>query len=327
MPANLPPEFFEVEKKYRAARTIQEKIAALREMLSVMPRHKGTDKLHAEIRAKISRLQKELEAQKKTGKRTFSLYVPREGAGQVALMGYTNSGKSSLLSCLTNKKPLIADYPFTTTQPEVGMMDYEDIQIQIVDLPPVREEKVEYWQREIYRNCDLLALVVNPVSQDPISEVEGLLKTAEGLGIELSQQDEYSLTGRQKKRFIWIFTHADHPQAQENLEFLKEEFPAIKEEVLVSCKDGRGLEELKERIFRKLRIIRVYTKEPGKQPDLTDPLILPEGADVVQAAERIHKDFARNLKYARVWGSAKFPGQRVERGYILKDKDIVEFHI
>lgn len=327
MPANLPPEFFEVEKKYRTARTIQEKIAALKEMLSVMPKHKGTDKLHAEIRAKISRLQKELETQKKTGKRTFSLYVPREGAGQVALLGMTNSGKSSLLACLTNKKPLIADYPFTTTAPEVGMMKYEDIQIQLVDLPPAREGRVEYWQREIYRNCDLLALVVNPVSKDPISEVENIAKTLENIGIELSQEDEYSFSGKQKKRHLWIFTHADIEEAKENLEFLKEEFPFFEASLLVSCKTGEGLEGLRREIFRKLKIIRVYTKEPGKQPDLSDPLILPEGADVLKAAEKIHKDFARKLKYARVWGSSKFPGQRVERNYVLKDRDIVEFHI
>ncbi len=328
MPANLTPEYFEAEKKYRAARTIEEKIAALREMLAVMPKHKGTDKLQADIRAKISRLQKLLKEERKSGGKRRFLYPQREGAGQVAIVGPPNSGKSSLLASLTGAHPVIADYPFSTHEYVPGMMNFEDIQIQLIDLPPFVEGHLTFWQIDIVRNCDLVLLVADLASDSILEDLQSVINVLEERKISLigSGARVDDIFGPVHKRTLLIANKMDAEGAQERLEVLREffsQYPIIP----VSASTGEGLEKLPNTIFRELEVIRVYTKEPGHPPDMKDPLILPAGATVIDAAEKIHKDFARKLKYARLWGSSKFGGQRVEKHYELKDKDIVEFHI
>jgi len=328
MPANLPPEYFAVEKKYREARTISEKIAILKEMLSVIPKHKGTEKLQAEIRTKISRLQKEAKEAKKEKRRDYLFHPRREGAAQVVLVGFPNAGKSQLLSALTNARPEVAPYPFTTMIPQVGMMPYEDIKIQIVDLPPLTGERAEYWQLDVIRGADLVLLVVDLTQDSLVEEVDEIKRRLEKSAIYLVGRGgrEERVVGPVKKRTIIVANKEDEEISKENLrilgEFYSNEFPILP----ISAKEGSGIEELKDLIFKELEIIRVYTKKPGKPPDLKDPLILRKGSTVLDAAEALHKDFRKNFRYARVWGSAKFDGQRVERNHILKDGDIVEIH-
>ncbi|MDI6850532.1 MAG: TGS domain-containing protein [bacterium] len=329
MPANLPPQYFEAEKEYRNAKTIEEKIQALRKMLSIMPKHKGTDKLQAEIRAKISKLQEELENQKK-GKRTGPhWYIKKEGAGQVILLGLPNSGKTTLVNALCNTNFVTANYPFTTQQPQAAMMDFEDIKIQLIDTPPLKEEN-DYRIFELIRNADLLTIVLglesNPILdftfiQEKLSEKNITLKGT-GTG-------EYELFGPVTKRAIVILNKLDLTKDTKYLEDLESHFKDTYGIITfpLSALYGTGTEEVKKEIFKELDIIRVYTKEPGKQPVLEDPLILKRGSTVLDAAREIHKDFEKKLKYAKVWGSTKFEGQRVERDYRLEDKDIVEFHV
>lgn len=330
MPANLPPQYHAAYQKYREAKTIEEKIAALKEMWAVMPKHKGTDKLQAEIKRRLAQLKEELEIQKRKKKGKGFAFPEREGAGQVVLVGPPNSGKSSLLKSLTNANPEIADYPFTTQLPRVGMMPYEDIQIQIIDLPPFTGDEVVWWQREIVRMGDLVLFLVD-LSQDTLLEdFESIKKYLEDKNIYLvgkEEKREEEFGGPAKKKTIVVGNKIDEQNAMERFEILKELLNERFDIVEISCKENINLDKLKKIIFKNLEIIRVYTKEPGKPPDLKDPLILPLGSTVVEAAEKLHKDFAKNLKYARVWGGAKFDGQRVPREYVLKDKDIVEFHI
>jgi hypothetical protein len=329
MPANLPPQYFEVEKRYREARTLQEKIAILKEMLAIVPKHKGTEKLQAELKSKISRLQKEAREKPKTARRDTIFHPKREGAAQVVIVGPPNSGKSKLLSSLTRATPEVAPYPFTTQIPQVGMMEFEDIKIQMVDTPPITEEHIAYWQIDIIRNADLVLLVVDAFQDDVIEYIDGIIKRLKDSKIELitGEEGEQFVVGPVKKRTLLVANKIDLPQSRDNLSIIKEfygnKFPIVS----ISAETGEGIEELKGRIFQELDIIRVYTKTPGKPPDMKDPLILKTGSTVLDAARAIHKDFEKNLKYARLWGSSKFPGQRVERNYILKDKDIVEFHI
>lgn len=330
MPANLPPQYHAAYQKYREAKTIEEKIAALKEMWAVMPKHKGTDKLQAEIKRRIAQLKEELEIQKRKKKGKGFIFPEREGAGQVVLVGPPNSGKSSLLKSLTNANPEIAEYPFTTQLPNVGMMPYEDIQIQIIDLPPFTGEEVVWWQREIVRMGDVVILLLDLSKDTLLEDFENIKNYLESKNIYLigkEEKKEEEFGGFAKKKTIVVGNKVDEPIARERFEilkeFLKEKFDIIE----ISCKDKTNLDSLRELIFKNLEIIRVYTKEPGKPPDLKDPLILPLGSTVIEAAEKLHKDFAKNLKYARVWGGTKFEGQRVPRDYVLKDKDIVEFHI
>ncbi len=328
MPANLTPEYFEAEKKYRAARTIEEKIAALREMLAVMPKHKGTDKLQADIRAKISKLKKLLAEEKKSGGRRRFIYPRKEGAGQCVLVGPPNVGKSSILAALTKAKPVIAPYPFSTQNYVIGMMPFEDIQIQLIDTPPFVPKKLPFWQIDITRNCDLVLLVADLSTDTLLDDLETTFQAFEEHKITLIGKGERGeeIFGPVRKRTLVLASKVDAEGAADRLEILKEflpDFPIVP----VSAVTGEGLEEVKPLIFKELEVIRVYTKEPGHPPDMSDPLILKLGSTILDAAEKIHKDFARKLKYARVWGSSKFDGQRLERTYVLQDKDIVEFHI
>jgi ribosome-interacting GTPase 1 len=329
MPANLPPQYFEAEKEYRNAKTIEEKIHALKKMLAIMPKHKGTDKLQAEIRAKIAKLQEELENQKKGKKSGAHWYIKKEGAGQVLLLGLPNSGKTTLVNTLCNTNFETADYPFTTQQPHAGMMDFEDIKIQLIDTPPIKDDN-DYKIFELVRNADLLAIVLS-LDSDPISDFNFIQEKLSERNITLkgSGTGDYELFGPVTKRAILILNKLDLTKDAQYLKDLENHFKGKFGLIAfpLSALYGTGTEELKQEIFKELEIIRVYTKEPGKPPVLADPLILKKGSTVLDAAREIHKDFEQKLKYAKVWGSTKFEGQRVERDYKLQDKDIVEFHI
>ncbi len=333
MPANLPPQYHAAYQKYREAKTLEEKISALKEMYAVMPKHKGTDKLQADIKRKIAQLKEEQQIQKQKRRGVGFILPKKEGAGRVVLIGPPNCGKSSLLKVITNAQPEIADYPFTTTQPNIGMMPYEDVQIQIIDLPPFANEEVPWWQREIVRSSDLVVFIVDLSHDnfwDDFVNIKNYLQSKNiYLKSEITQKEnEYEeLEGPVFKKTIICGNKIDAPGGERRGEVLRNKFGQIWTLVLISAQQGINLDEFKKYIFENLGIIRVYTKQPGQPADLSDPLILPQGARVIDAAEKLHKDFARKLKYARIWGSAKFDGQRVPRDYTLQDKDIIEFHI
>jgi len=327
MPANLPPEYFAAEKRFREAKSIPEKIAALEAMLAIMPHHKGTDKLRATLRRKLAKLREEGEQRRGRGGRGDLYTVRKEGAGQVAMAGVPNCGKSQLLASLTNATPEVADYPFTTQLPQAGMIPYENIKIQLVDLPPLSLDHAEPWVFNILRGADLL-LVVLDLSHDPLGELETLREMMRGQRIVLLGLDEAKGEwGLYPKKAIIVGNKGDLDPEGENLTVLRELYGEGIPMVQVSAKEGEGLEELKRKIFSMLEIVRVYPKPPGKQPDMSNPVILKRGSTVEDLAEEIHKDFVSKLRYARIWGSARFDGQRVHRDYPLSDGDIVELHI
>jgi hypothetical protein len=330
MPANLPPEYFGAEKRFKLASSPAEKVLALEELIATIPKHKGTDKLRGDLRRKLSQLRKEAETLRRSrkGGRGELYVVQREGAAQVALVGFPNSGKSSLLASLTNATPVIADYPISTLTPLPGMMPYEDIQIQLVDLPPIGNESTDGWVSGILRISDALLLVLDS-AEDLEAQAELLI---EQLGkwriyiIESQLSESESSIGVFKKALL-VSNKRDYPGTQENFIRLKERYGHHCPCITVSTLKKENLEELKMAIFELSGIIRVYSKPPGKDPDLSKPFTIPSGSTVLDLAESIHKDFIPNLKYARIWGSARFDGQRVEKSYVLKDRDVVEFHI
>ncbi|MCX7995825.1 MAG: 50S ribosome-binding GTPase [candidate division WOR-3 bacterium] len=320
MPANLPPQYFEVEKKYREAKTLQEKLFYLQELLAVIPKHKGTEKLQAELKAKISKTKELMEKSKKSTGSTAWYQVERQGAGQVVLVGLPNCGKSSLLNILTRTNVEVAPYPFTTTSFQVGMMEYEDIKIQIVDTPPV-SEGAPAWLYAAFRFADLLLILLDASSDNLLEQMEIIKKELDSRNIFIE---------REKPEFrnnLILLNKMDINKSEENseifLEFYEGKFNVLK----ISTKTGLNIETLKQKIFENLNIIRVYTKKIGQPVERKDPIVLKIGATVIEAAEHIHKDFKKNLKYTRLWNARGYNGQRVEKNYILQDGDIVEFHV
>lgn len=328
MPTNLPPEYFEAERRYKEARTPAEKAVTLEQLLSTIPKHKGTDRLRGDLRSKLAKLREEAVKQKKAGK--GSLYnVEREGAAQICLVGFANAGKSSILKSLTNANPVIADYPMTTVMPLSGMMPFEDIQFQLVDLPPVGSETTDGWVSGILRNADALMLVAD-LSDDPEVQAELLLDQLRSWNIPLAARSAQHRSGDglpRVKRGLLVGTKLDRPGAVDGLRRLRETFGETHRAVGVSNFTKENLEELKRAIFEVSEIIRVYSKEPGKEPDYRTPFTIPAGSRVLELAELIHRDFVTNLKYVCIWGSTRFAGQRVQRDYVLRDRDVVEFRL
>jgi hypothetical protein len=329
MPANLPPEYFEAEKIFKQAGTLSEKTAALEDLLATIPKHKGTDKLRADLRRRLSQLRKDAISRKKGGR--GDLYVvEKEGAAQIALVGFPNAGKSSLLARLTNANPVIADYPLSTLTPLPGMMPFEDIQFQLVDLPPIGNESTDGWVSGILRYADALLLVID-LTEDPDIQAELLIDQLARWNIHLKKNTEIRnvpdrIPAGIFKRTLIAANKMDKGAYDAGFLKLKNKYDQLYRCIAVSALKRENLEELKRAVFEVCGVIRAYSKPPGKEPDISKPFTIPEGSTILDLASFIHKDFLFHLKYARVWGSAKFDGQRVEKNHILQDRDIVELN-
>ena len=383
MPTNVNYEYFKAEERYHKARTLEERIAATEELIRAAPKHKGAERLLKTLKQRLARLRMELEEkrERKVGRGGGpSFAVKKEGAAQVALVGLPNSGKSKLLSELTSARPEVADYPFTTREPVPGMMQFEDVQIQLVEVPAIVEgsslgKGLGARPLSVARNADAIALVVD-LSVDPVSHVRVLVDELEAAGIRLNRrppritiqrrssggieirgagmveggeeeakrifQDhrisnafvviEEPVTVEQFEealsestvylRAFVILTKFDSANVAENLAQLESEFGG---EMKFLGAD-EPIEKLKRTIYEDLELIRVYTKRPDEAP-ANRPIAVPRDSTVLDVARSVHKDFEKGLKFARVWGSTKFPGQQVPRDYVLRDKDIVELHI
>jgi ribosome-interacting GTPase 1 len=326
MPANLTPAYREAEAEFRAAVTREEKMAALEEMLRVIPKHKGTEHLQADLRSRLSKLRQ--EPKKKGPSKGLSHKIPKEGAGQVTLVGAPNSGKSSLVGTLTHAKPEVAAYPMTTLKASPGMMPFEDIGFQLVDLPPLCHEHVEPWVYDLIRASDLVWLVVSVTKPlQGLELVEELLGSkAIGLFPAGGSPPADARPGWTYKRAVLVVTGMDLPGARGDLEALAELVDLPWPTAAVSATSGEGMAELGTTTFGALDIIRVYSKEPRKEADLTRPFTLPKGSTVKDLAKAIHKEIAQEIKFARVWGPSAFDGQSVHEHHMLEEGDVVELH-
>lgn len=327
MPANLTPIYYSAEEKYKQAKDDHERLKALREMLAVIPKHKGTDKLQGDIKRKIARLKEEQQTKKTKGPKRFAYHVDKEGAGQVAVVGPTNVGKTQLVNALTNATFEVENYPFTTRLFQPAMMLYEDIQIQLVDFPPLSREHLENWVPSLIKNSDALLLVFDFSRDDLLDQVETSLELLQYHKIEI---EDIKTT---KEDFRWccmksviVANKMDISKSKNNLSIFKEfygnRFPIF----TTSAKDKTSIEELILKIVKLLNIVRVYSKRPGYDPEYNNPFILSRGKTLLDFAKIVHHDFAKNLKYARVWGKNKFEGQRITKRYTLEDKDVIELH-
>ena len=319
MPANLTPQYIETERKLRSAKTSEEKLAIYKELLMVIPKHKGTEKMQADLKTKISRLTKEIQRKPAT-KRGIDYFTPREGAGQAVLVGPPNSGKSQLLNSLTNAHSEVADFPYTTRIPVVGMVPFEDVQIQLIDIPSLGDEHIDPWVFGIIRNAEMIILVCDLGSNYVVEDTGLVLEKLKETKIELDTADPNA------KVCLLVGNKAELPNAADRIKELAEFYGDRFRFHPISSVTGAGVEEFRRILFESLGIIRVYTKAPGKPIERRDPVILKKGSTVLDAAERIHKDFLQGLKYVKLWNQS-LNGLRVEKSHMLEDQDVVEFHV
>jgi ribosome-interacting GTPase 1 len=324
MPANLTPEYLAADRKFREATTPEAKLAALEEMLRTIPKHKGTEKMQADLKRRMARLRDEQQRRKGASRARPFYHIEREGAGQIVLVGAPNVGKSSLLAALTNATPQIADYPFATRVPVAGMAAFEDVQSQLVDLPPVSAESAEGWLFALIRAADGALVVVDLADQEVLTSTETVLGLLAASQITLIPPGQ--ARGPNQVPAIFVAAKLDASGAAQTLEIFKEFYGDRLPVLPVSAEQDVNLSELRRQMFQMLRLVRVYSKKPGRKPDLAVPYILKRGTTVLDAAAVVHKDFAERLKYARLWRRGEIEGLMVGRDHVLEDGDILELH-
>lgn len=332
MPANLSPEYKAAESAFRKAREPKERLERLREMLRTIPKHKGTDHLQADIKRRIKELSEELEAPRKGGpaRGAPSHVVRPEGAAQVALVGPPSAGKSALHARLTGSGARAGDYPFTTQVPQAGMLAYEDIAFQLVDLPAVSPGHPVPWLASALQTADACLLVADVADPACLEAIEALLAELRAKRVRLVSSDVMEEDDPFTLRLptLLVASKADRlrdPKADVRalLEIEGLDYPAL----AVSAETGLGLDEIGRWLFSRLGILRVYTKSPGKAPEHGRPFTLRRGQTVEDVARLVHQDLASSFKYARLWGKSGFGGQHVGRAHALADGDVVELHV
>jgi len=323
MPANLTPEYERAERRYREAATDDERLEALRDMLRTIPKHKGTDKMQADLKRRISQLRK-AEAKKGPKRGADPFHVPKTGAGQVVLVGPPNVGKSMLVAATTNAAVKVTDYPFATAIPAPGMWPHEDAQFQLVDTPPVTPGHVFGGLISTVRLADVVAVVVD-AADEPLEQAEMVLNVLaeKNLALRSIPRSELDPADSSVRGGVIVANKTD-AAPPENVATLRELYDGRIEVWAVSAATGDGLAALGRRLWELLAVIRVYTKEPGRPPDMTKPFTLPVGATVDDLAREIHRELPEKMKHARIWGDGRFRGQQVHRTESLRDKDVVE---
>jgi ribosome-interacting GTPase 1 len=328
MPANLTPQYLEAEANFKQAKTIPEKIKALEIMMAIIPKHKGTEKIRAQLKSRMAKLKEELQRKPTIGRAEQAYTIKREGAAQVVLLGLPNSGKSSLFSQVTHAFSEVAEYPFTTQKPIPGMMKFENIQIQLVDTPPIQLDHIEPGLSNLIRNADALLLIID-LTENPVFQMEILQEELKQMKIEIVGKGPIpSLEGGWgSQKTLLLGNKCDVSNAMEGYRIFETRFKDTFPILPVSAKEGMNCEELKKEVYQLLGILRVYTKAPGEEPDLTEPVVLKKGSTVGDVALSIHKDFFAKLRYAKIWGSGKFGGQMVKRDHQINEGDVIELHI
>jgi len=328
MPANLTPQYLEAEARFKQAKTTQEKIKALEVMMAIIPKHKGTEKLRGQLKSRMAKLKEELQRKPTLGRAEQAYTIKREGSAQVVLLGLPNSGKSALFSKVTNAFSEVADYPFTTQKPVPGMMKFENLQIQLVDTPPIQLDHIEPGLSNFIRNADALLLIVD-LTEDPVFQMEILLEVLKEMKIMVVGKSTVPPlgVGWASLKALLLGNKCDVKNAMEGYRAFEARFRETFPILPISAKEGMNSEDLKKEVYQILGIIRVYTKVPGGEADLEEPVVLRKGSTVGDVALSIHKDFVAKLRYAKIWGSGKFDGQMVKRDYRVNEGDVIELHI
>ncbi|RKU37862.1 GTP-binding protein [Candidatus Poribacteria bacterium] len=315
MPANLPPTYYKLKHEHEAAKTDAERLVLLEEMLRIVPKHKGSEKVVADLRRRIARIKKGAAATggKKGARKGYSEHIPKQGAGQIVLLGPPNGGKSQILAAFTKAKPAVSPTPYTTTAPLVGMLPYENIQFQLIDTPSLMPDFVSPTVLTLARNAELVLIVLSLASDELLDDLEMVLAVLDEAGI-----------GEEKP--LVVANQLDATDADARLDILSEFYGQSVQLYPISARTGAGKEDLLKALYGALDILRIYPKAPGKPIERDAPIVLPVGATVLDAATGLHKDFAE-FRFARIWGPHWHDGQPVSRNDAVYDGDVVEFHL
>lgn len=327
MPANLTPQYQKAEAEYRRAQTAEERSACLERMLQLIPKHKGTERLQADLKTRLKEARAEAHVEKSAPKGTRSYRIPRQGAGTVILVGAPNSGKSRLLKELTSAHPEVAVYPFTTREPLPGMMRWKDASVQLIDTPPVSTHHIEPYLTGFVRSADAVVLCLDGSSDDAPQETLDVVNQLAYRKARLANStgfDDEDMTVV-NVRTLLVVTRGGDPDASVRRDMFRDLSGSNFESLLVEFDDPATIEPLRSAIYHMLGVMRLYTKRPGKPADHDSPFTLPIGGTVEELAELVHRDLAASLKHARVWGTVG-EGLTVGREHVLADGDVVELH-
>ena len=328
MAANLTLQYQRAEEAYRQAKSTAERVRCLEEMLRLLPKHKGTDKIHADLRRKLKEA-RQLETQERsTAGRGRRFRLPAQGAGTVIVIGAPNSGKSRLVAELTNAAPEVAPFPFATREPCPGMMRWDQIDVQLVDTPPVAAGHIEPYVLDFVRTADLTLLTLDASRDEALDETLDLLQCFQIRKTVLAQRKAFDPVDKTILHVpaLLVATHCLAEDADVRLSLFRETTAEDWPTVSVDFDPPSGIPALAASIIEKLQLIRVYMKRPGEAPDLAEPLALPGGSRVSDLAIQIHNSWAERLRRARIWDHAGGRGDWVNPDYVLEDRDIVELH-
>ena len=342
MPANLTPQYQKAEREFRRAQALPEQIDCLQRMLQLIPKHKGTERLQASLKTRLREARLQLAAASNSSRGGQQFRLPRQGAGRIVVIGAANCGKSRLLSELTRATPEVSPWPFTTREPMPGMLICNDVQIQLIDTPPITSGHLEPWMLNLVRTADAALLLLNGSSDDSVQETRQVITELESRKTRLS-----TVSGFDENDFAVlrvptqvVVTHAADPDSQLRLQMFQElcdtALPVVSLDFdvdrLSSISDRPPEHELASRdylmqcTYQLLNIVRVFTRRPGHEPDLRDPIPLPVGATVEYLALHLHEELFARLTSARVWHHQSAESLTVGRQFVLTDADIVELH-
>ena len=323
MPTNVTPEYKRAEDTYREAKTLDERIERLQDMISLLPKHKGTDHLYADLKRRLAKLKREFES---AGGRKGSggLDFIRDGAAQVVLIGPPNSGKSSIVRAVTHAHPEVGEYPFTTSRMIPGMVPYQDIQIQLIDTPPVTGDYMSMHLLGLVRSADAVLIIADLSSDSLLDDLELLFTSFRERHTSFVRSR--ASDSRDEILCRVIANKIDSADADERLSLLREMIGEGLEITPLSCMQEEDIGRIPGMLFQWLGIVRVYTKIPGEKADRDHPYTVLRGGTVEDICSLVHRDFAEKLKFARLWRKSDIP-LTVSRHEFLEDGDILELNM